>query len=270
MEELNTYQGEGVNQAGTPEHIHSMIAKVENPVAVDDAPEQIQQVRPEWLPEKFNDPSELARAYANLERQFHEVNQQVQETQEQAQFQEQVGDIQNTSTSQVHQLLDDRGLDFSVFQKEYNETGELSKDAYDALAEAGIDSKVVDTWIQGQEALVDQNISEIYSMVGGEQQYSQMLEWASDNLQPWEMDAFNEAIDGLDSVAKLAVTGLYARFQNSEGMMPRLMSGDVSLNTAPRYESLAQLTAAMRDPRYHNDPAYRAEVAQRLGNSDIF
>ncbi|MDQ2651568.1 MAG: hypothetical protein M3Z20_00875 [Chloroflexota bacterium] len=30
------------------------------------------------------------------------------------------------------------------------------------------------------------------------------------------------------------------------------------------FRSTAELTAAMRDPRYKNDPAYRDEVAQRL------
>ena len=269
MEEVNTFQGEGVNTAGSPDHIHEMLAKVENPIPTSDQPEQIQQVRPEWLPEKFNDPQELARAYESLQRQFHDVNQQIQGQQEEQEFQEQVSEIQNTSTSQVHQLLDSRDLDFNVFQQEYSETGELSNEAYEALEEAGIDRRVVDTWLQGQEALADQNITEIYNVAGGEQEYNQMLEWASDNLQPWEMDAYNQAMDGLDSVSKLAASGLYARYRNSDAVGPRLMAGSVATETAPRYESIAQLTSAMRDPRYQSDPAYRAEVAMRLGNSSV-
>ena len=41
MEEVNTFQGEGVNTAGSPDHIHEMLAKVENPIPTSDQPEQI-------------------------------------------------------------------------------------------------------------------------------------------------------------------------------------------------------------------------------------
>ena len=96
-----------------------------------------------------------------------------------------------------------------------------------------------------------------------------MLEWANDNLQPSEVEAFNSQIESLDANTQLAVTGLYARYQNSEGLPPSLLSGEVGQDTAPRYESLAQLTSAMSDPKYANDPAYRARVVQRLGNSNV-
>ena len=96
-----------------------------------------------------------------------------------------------------------------------------------------------------------------------------MLEWANTNLQPWEVEAFNTQLENLDANTQLAVSGLYARYQNSEGVPPSLMSGEFGQDVAPRYESLAQVTSAMSDPRYQSDPAYRAKVAQRLGNSQV-
>lgn len=273
VDEVTTYQGEGVNQAGDPAHVHEMLAKVENPTETSDHNEEIyvqDTGRPEWLPEKFSSAEELAQAYKSLEQQFHSSSEERQQQEEAQRFQnEEVPAIQETSPSQVHQLLDERGLDFSVFQEEYNTTGQLSKDALDALGEAGISEDVVDTWISGQEALRDQNIDTVHASVGGEQNYNQMLEWANDNLQPWEVEAFNTQLENLDANTQLAVAGLYARYQNSEGIPPALLSGDVGENVAPRYESLAQLTSAMSDPKYHSDPAYRAKVAQRLGNSNV-
>ena len=41
MEELQTGQSEGVHQAGSPEHINEMIAKVDNPVEVSDVGEEL-------------------------------------------------------------------------------------------------------------------------------------------------------------------------------------------------------------------------------------
>ena len=274
MEELQTGQAEGVHQAGSPEHINEMIAKVDNPVEVSDVGEELvlQQStdrRPEWLPDKFGTPQDLLNAYNQLEQQYTEVSQQQQDYQESQISEQEIADIQNTSVPQVAQLLDERNLDIEVFQQEYNELGGLSDDAYQALEEAGISNEMVNTWLAGQEAIADQSIAQIYQSVGGEENYNAMLRWAGDNLEQWELDAFNNSIENLDPNAMFAVQGLMARMQNAEGIPPRLMTGESVPSTAPRFESLAQVTEAMKDSRYQTDPAYRASVAQMLGNSTV-
>ena len=274
MEELQTGQSEGVHSAGSPEHINEMLAKVDNPVEVSDVGEELvlqqsEQGRPEWLPEKFGTPQDLLNAYNQLEQQYTQVSQQQEDIQQEEVSEQESFDIQNTSVPQVAQLLDERNLDIEVFQQEYNELGKLSDDAYTALEEAGIPNNVVDTWLAVQEAIADQSISQIYQSVGGEDNYNTMLNWASENLEQWELDAFNSSIENLDPNAMFAVQGLMARMQNAEGIPPRLMTGEAVPSTAPRFESLAQVTQAMRDPKYSSDPAYRAQVAQMLGNSTV-
>jgi hypothetical protein len=275
-EGINTYQGEGVNQAGSPEHIHDMLAKVESPIELsdvglsDDPPVSQEQDRPEWLPEKFGSPEELAQAYKSLEQKFHGNEEEQSQQEEERKFQEEgVPDILGSTPSQIHKVLDDRGLDFSVFQDEYTNTGSLSDDAFKALDEVGIGKEVVETWISGQEAMAEQNMQGLYDLTGGDANYNQMLEWANTNLQQGEAEAYNKQIDNLDATSQLAVAGLFARYQQSEGAMPSLISGDVNVSTQPRYESLAQITSAMSDPRYETDPAYRAQVAGRLNNSSV-
>ena len=276
MEEVQTGQAEGVNQIGSPEHINQMLAAVDSPVETHDAGfvsnDSIvtQEGRPAWLPDKFDSPEAMARAYSELETRFHSNDEQLQQLESQANYEQQAQEVMETPPHMVDQLLDERGLDFSVFQQEYNETGQLSEDAYLALQEAGIEPQMVDTWIEGQEAIADQQIDSIYNMVGGEQVYNQMLEWAGDNLQPWEMDAFNDQIESLDANSMFAVQGLMARMQNDEGSPPMLYQGEPSQYSAPKYDSLAQLTSAMSDPRYASDPAYRREVTSRLNNSELF
>ena len=276
MEEVQTGQAEGVNQIGSPEHINQMLAAVDSPVETHDAGfvsnDSIvtQEGRPAWLPDKFDSPEAMARAYAELETRFHSNDEQLQQLEQQANYEQQAQEVMETPPHMVDQLLDERGLDFSVFQQEYNETGQLSQDAYLALQEAGIEPQMVDTWIQGQEAIADQQIDSIYNMVGGEEAYNGMLEWAGNNLQPWEMDAFNNQIENLDANSMFAVQGLMARMQNDEGSPPMLYQGEPSQYSAPKYDSLAQLTSAMSDPRYASDPAYRREVTSRLNNSELF
>ena len=275
-ESVSTYEGEGVNQAGTPEQIYNAIASAEEPIQVsdggfsEDPPVAQDQDRPEWLPEKFGSPEELAQAYKSLEQQFHASSEERAQQEEQERFEtEEAPEILDTSSSQVHKMLDERGLDFSVFQDEYNETGELSTDAYKALEEAGVSKQVVDTWIDGQEARAEQMMNDIYNITGGEANYNLMLQWADNNLEPYEAEAFNKQISNLDEASQFAVNGLYARYQQSEGAIPSLMSGDINVSTQPRYESLAQLTSDMSDPRYAEDPAFRSKVAARLQNSNV-
>ena len=122
VDELQTYQGEGVNPAGEPAHVHEMLAKVEQPLETFDNEDELytrDESRPEWLPEKFNSAEELAQAYKSLEQQFHSGSDEREQQVEEQRFQdEEVPAIQETSPSQVHQLLDDKGLDFSIFQEE--------------------------------------------------------------------------------------------------------------------------------------------------------
>tara|TARA_R100000808_G_scaffold7216_1_gene21322 strand:- start:6182 stop:7009 length:828 start_codon:yes stop_codon:yes gene_type:complete len=272
-DEVQTYQGEGTNQVGSPEHVHNMFAAMEEPINPSDVEEETyikDSDRPEWLPEKFSSPEELANAYKNLEREFHANTQQTEQEAEVQRFQnEEVPEILQTTPSQVHKLLDEKGLDFSVFQEEYNETGTLSKEAMDALSEQGISEQMVTTWLQGQEALAEQAVEHLYNEVGGEENYDLMMQWAGDNLQPWEIEAYNKQIENLDANTNFAVLGLKARYQNAEGIPPNLMSGEVTGDIAPRFESLAELTSAMSDPKYEKDPAYRARVAQKLRFSNV-
>ena len=276
MEEVQTGQGEGVTQIGSPEHVNQMLAAVDAPIETHDeglvqnGREITHEGRPAWLPDKFDSPEAMARAYAELETRFHSSDEQLQQYENQANYEQQAQEIRETPAHLVDQILAERDLDFSIFQQEYNETGELSENAYKALQEAGIEPQMVDTWIAGQEAIADQQIDSIYNMVGGEEAYNGMLEWAGNNLQPWEMDAFNNQIENLDANSMFAVQGLMARMQNEEGSPPMLYQGAPSQYSAPRYDSLSQLTSAMSDPRYASDPAFRREVTERLKYSELF
>ena len=274
-ESVSTYQGEGANVAGSPDHVHEMLAKVETPIEASDiglseeAPTAGTQDRPEWLPEKFSSAKELAQAYKSLEQKLSGSQEEVEQYQLTEQQAQDIQEIREQSTSQVYQLLDEKGLDFEIFQNELNESGELSSEAYEALEEVGIQREMVNTWIEGQNAKAEQNVNNLFNLAGGSESYNQMIQWADNNLHPTEAEAFNKQIDNLDATAELAVSGLYARYLQSEGAMPSLMTGDTNVSIEPRYDSLAQITSAMSDPRYEKDPAYRAQVAGRLNNSSV-
>jgi len=255
-ETLNTFEEQAPDEA----HEQAMLEKGEQ-LEQSASPE-----RPEWLPEKFKNAEDMANAYAELEQKLGQ-QQQEEQTKEPKEY----DNTDDAEASQVAQALDNVGLDFNVFQDEYAETGELSPDAYNALEEKGFNRELVDSWIAGQEALASKTTNQIYDMAGGEEQYSGLVQWASENLSESEIDAYNANVESGDlSLAQFAVSGLVARYRSEVGNEPQLVQGDNASSSSGAFQSVAELTAAMRDPRYNNDPAYRKSVADELSRSKVF
>ena len=250
-ESTNTYEQP---QPESQEHVQAMLDKVEKS-------QQAGTERPDWLPEKFKSPEDMAKAYSELESRMGR-GEENEATEEMAEEVEQ-------STSEVAQALDSAGLDFDVFQQEYIENGELSSDAYAALDEAGFPRSLVDSWIQGQNALADQIQGDMHNLVGGAEEYANLVQWASNNLPEAEIDAYNAAMDSQDAdMIRFAVQGLNARYRSEAE--PSLLQGGTGVTSGGKFSSNAELTEAMRDPRYAKDPAYRQAVADKLARSSLF
>tara|TARA_B100001094_G_scaffold333061_1_gene408245 strand:- start:3791 stop:4540 length:750 start_codon:yes stop_codon:yes gene_type:complete len=245
---INTYQEAAPE---SQEQINEILQKVDG-TAQD--PE-----RPEWLPEKFKSPEDMAKAYSALEGKLG----QPQEEQD-------AEDLTSADASEVSEVLGANGIDFDVLQQEYQELGGLSEDAYEALAEAGFPEAVVDQWIAGQEAISQQVQSEMHSLVGGTEQYQELVGWAADALPEAEIDAFNATMETQDpDMIRLAIQGLNARYRSEAA--PNLIQGSTgAVSTGGKFESNAELTTAMSDPRYAKDPAYRQAVADKLARSSLF
>jgi anion-transporting ArsA/GET3 family ATPase len=248
-ETLNTYQEEAPE---SQEHVQEMLNKERTET----------DERPDWLPEKFKSAEDMAKAYSELEGKLGKPQQE--ETTEEVEVS---GD---ESAEDVAQLLDDRGLDFDAFQQEYQELGGLTEEAYAALAEAGFSEAMVDSWIEGQNAITAQVTAEMHEYAGGGEEYAQMVQWAADNLPESEVEAYNATMEsGSTDLIKFAVQGLHARYRSEAE--PNLMQGGTgTVSSGGKFDSTAELTAAMSDPRYAKDPAYRQAVADKLAKSSLF
>lgn len=159
------------------------------------------------------------------------------------------------------------GLD--QFTEEYSKTGTLSAESFEALEKMGYPRHVVDQYIAGTKALVEQQANALYSKVGGQEAYNAMIQWASENLSPDEIDAYNASVSAGDAKqAEFAVKSLEARYRVENAGEPRFISGTKA--AAPGgYESAAQIVAAMSDPRYKTDEAYRDEVVRKIAHSNV-
>ena len=155
----------------------------------------------------------------------------------------------------------------TALQNEYDTTGEVSKESMEKLSAAGISEDVVNRYIQGQQALATNIETDIKSVVGGNESYKQMMDWAKENLSAEEISAYNNTVNTQDvATVKLAVSGLKARMGNNQE--PTFVQGKAGTGPAS-FESWAQVTQAMSDPRYNKDPAYQKEVSDKLRRSEL-
>ena len=110
----------------------------------------------------------------------------------------------------------------------------------------------------------------LMEQVGGEKAYKSMLEWAGQNFTEEEIGMYDGVMESGDSRAiYYAVQALQARYNDNVGSDGQLLTGRGAENTDDSFKSQAELVAAMSDPRYDRDPAYRQDLMRRLENSDV-
>ena len=120
------------------------------------------------------------------------------------------------------------------------------------------------------ETLSEAQAQELMDMVGGDKAYQSMLNWAGDNFEKDEVEMYDSVMESGDPNAIFfAVQALQARYNDAVGSDGQLLTGRGAQNTDDSFKSQAELVAAMSDPRYDRDPAYRAELMRRLENSDV-
>jgi hypothetical protein len=251
--------------------------KVQSEVEPDDAAEAVgtiseepareeQQVeRPEWLPEKFKSPEDMANAYSELEKKMGQGTNEEQPTET---TEDNEGDVQDDKPD------DNENADYNAAvvdaSKEFFENdGQLSEETYEKLAKAGLPKELVDNYADGMAALAEKQQEELNSLTQGN--YESMVEWANENLEQEELNSIQDTITGSDmSVAKLAVQGLYARYQNEVGAKPKLTQGAVTGGSTMPFKSMQELARAQSDPRYKTgDKAYHEEIDRRLSVSRL-
>ena len=227
------------------------------------------QSKPEGLPEKFNSVDELVKSYSELEKKLGEQSQPTEKSVDpvsKAEVKEQPKSDLDIATKAV----DSAGLNMDSLAEEYAKDGKLADGSYESLQKAGIPKDYVDRFIAGQQAIADQQSSSVKEMVGGTQAYDTMSEWAGQNLSETEKTAYNSAVNSKDlESVKLAVVGLKARYSQATGSEPKLVEGKASASGEQGFQSWAQVTQAMSDPRYSKDVAYQTEVKNKLANSKI-
>ena len=225
--------------------------------------QSVETSKPEGLPEKFNSVEDLAKSYSELEKKLGESK--PEETPQPKQEEPKTEDLEI-----ANKAAESAGLNVQDLQAEFDNSGELKAESYEALDKAGIPKEYVDQFIAGQLAMRENLVSDVKGVAGGEDTYGEMMEWASNNLSESEKNAYNNAVNATDIESiKLAVTGLKARYESANGIEPTLAKGKASPSTEGGFRSWAEVTEAMADARYTKDIAYQDDVKRKIQNSNL-
>ena len=232
--------------------------------------EQIVEQQDQLLAGKYKDAEALEKAYINLQKKLGEDGKE-----EAPQVEGEQEEVLPEASEESTQELSPTAQLITSASDEFDNNGQLTPETLTKLSE--MPSKdLVEAYMQLQsnqpEAetgdITDAQVNEIKTAAGGEEAYGQITEWASNNLQPNEVAAFDEVINsGSVDAIRLAVNGLKAQYENANGYEGRMVQGKAPIQQRDVYRSQAELVAAMSDRRYDNDPAYRQDVIAKLERS---
>lgn len=160
------------------------------------------------------------------------------------------------------------------FVKEVMTGGELSDASFGKLEKMGVTRAEAVSIKEALEFRAEAHRTECLAAVGGEEAFGQMIEWGMANLTEAQISAYETAVHSGDpQQAQMAVNYVAGLWRDSGNAAPVVSPVEGGTVAAPHkgFQSQAEMTAAMRDPRWKNgDPAYHEEVRRKMAaNPDI-
>ena len=240
--------------------------------------EQIQEQTEQLFAGKYKTAEDLEKAYGELQKKLGEKGDEDSEEagdSESAESEETTEEAEETTQpSAAAELITSASEEYA------SNDGKLSPETLEKFSSMS-SQELVEAYMKVQSNLPqgdlldntgdisDATVNEIKNYAGGDESYSNMVQWASENLESGAVEAFDNIVNtGSVDAIKLAVNGLKAQYQNAVGFEGTMVTGKAPVEQKDVYRSQAELVAAMSDRRYDNDPAYRQDVIAKLERSD--
>ena len=224
---------------------------------------------------KYKNAEELESAYLSLQKKLgrNEEEEYDYEESDEGYEEEEESDEEVSDYAPAISLINDASDEY------YANDGALSEETIERFSEMSsqdLVSAYMEMYENGQVnttqsyEMSDAQVNSVMNAAGGESNYNQVVEWAASNLSERQIDAFDSVVDsGNPAAINIAFQGLQSAYQEANGYEGRMLQGKAPSSSGEVFRSQAELVAAMGDPRYDSDPAYRADVVEKLNNSDL-
>ena len=222
---------------------------------------------------KYKSAEELENAYLSLQKKLGQEEEPNYEESDEGYAEEEEADEEVSEYAPAVSLITDASEEY------YANDGQLSEETISRFSEMS-SQDLVNAYLEIQAnnpqaqtqavEMSDAQVNSVQNAAGGEANYNRVVEWAASNLPDAQIDAFDSVVDsGNPAAIGIAFQGLQSRYEEANGYEGRMLQGKPAGNKNDIFRSQAELVAAMGDPRYDNDPAYRADVIQKLNQSDL-
>ena len=222
--------------------------------------EEMEQQQETMLAGKYKNAEELEAAYIELQKKLGSTDKEepAQETEETTE--------EETEDEPVDSSLFDRLWEESKGDFNEDTLKELSGAKPEELAKMYLDYRSK----QPTGTLSEADANSLKEYVGGDQAYTDMISWASSNLEEAEINMYDAVMEAGDrNAAFFAMQALAYKYNDKIGVEGKLLQGKAPSNQTKGFKSQAEVVTAMQDPRYDRDPAYRQEVMAKLESSNV-
>ena len=264
-EQTLTYDA-GVEQTTTEENLN---ADEQESLAVG---EQMQEAEDSLLAGKYRDTKELEKAYTELEKKLgeksdedsEEVESEYEDSEDESEIEEEEYEPEDAS---ILDQLWDEGTNSQLTKETFEQLQQM--DPVD-VAKLAMQDRSALLAAAGPKEFSDQDVAQIQGLVGGEENYNNLMDWAQQSIPESEVNMFDSVMEqGNPLAAYFAIQALALRYQDAAGRDGELITGKAPVSNSEVFNSQQELMAAQSDPRYEDDPAYRAAIMQKLERSNI-
>ena len=221
---------------------------------------------------KYKNTEDLEAAYLSLQKKLGQEEPNYEESDE-GYAEEEGSDEEVSEYAPAVSLINEASEEY------YSNEGTLSEETIERFSEMS-SQDLVNGYLEIQAnnpqapqqaiEMSDAQVNSVMNAAGGEANYNSVVEWAASNLDNRSIDAFDAVVDsGNPAAINIAFAGLQARYNDANGYEGRMLQGKAASSSGDVFRSQAELVAAMGDPRYDTDPAYRADVIEKLDASDL-
>ena len=227
--------------------------------------EDMERQQENKLAGKYETAQELEKAYTELEKKLGEKSEPVsEEAESENETEEEVSDDYEPN------LLDalwEEGTNNSLSKETFEELKNMDPVE---LAKMAMQQRSRMQGAPQSRDFSDQDVNAIQGLVGGEENYNNMLGWAQQNIPAQEIELFDSVMDqGNRLAAYFAVKAMALSYQDGVGKEGRMVTGKAPRSTGDVFKSQQEMVEAMSDDRYNDDPAYRDAIMEKLQRSDI-
>jgi len=225
--------------------------------------EQMQEAQDNLLAGKYKNAEELEKGYLELQQK---LNTKQEEPAQEEEVEEEESTAEEAEANILDQLWEEAGTEEGYTQESLDK---LRKMSVDELAQMHLEYRDSVTKEQPQDKDFSQaDIKELKGIVGGEENYTNMIQWAQGSLNEQEIQMFDAVMQRGDPLAAFfAVRSLAYAYNDAVGYDGNMVQGKAPKQNTDQFRSQAEVIAAMGDPRYENDPAYRRDIMEKLERS---